>query len=356
MKQSHALAYLRQICCSGLSWEMAMSEFLHTVPKLIASHNNGITVCRDGFQLAYLIADYDLTDIASIAPGIISDFLTLERRRRAAAWFARYSGIRDPRVMEEAFYKSDMYNLINARFDMYHVLWAPVELDAKYTAVVALYRTHHQKPFDEQDQARLMYLRPYIIHAYQAPTDIDFEPGPDGEQGMLIMDTQGKLLYQSPEAKHILHQARYPRLLIESRRQDRLHAKLAELCRNLLNVFLGRDAHPPSFTQVGPNGQFTFRAYWLDSRHSQPDGLVGIIVEHRQPLTLQILRRMCESPLSPVQKEVTLLLAHGVALEQICRRLHIKPTTLKDHIRKIYLKLDIHQREELVPKLLVMER
>lgn len=356
MKQSHALAYLRQICCSGLSWEMAMSEFLRTVPKLIASHNNGITVCRDGFQLAYLIADYDLTDIGSIAPGIISDFLILERRQRATTWFARYSGIRDPRVMDEAFYKTDMYKLINERFDMYHVLWAPMELDATYTAVVALYRTHHQKPFDEQDQARLMSLRPYIIHAYQAPTDIDFEPGPDGERGMLIMDTQGKLLYQSPEAKRLLHQARYPRLLIESRRQDRLLAKLAELCRNLQNIFLGCDSHPPSLTHVGPNGQFTFRAYWLDGRQNRPDGLVGIIVEHRQPLTLRILRRMRESGLSPTQKEVTLLLAQGMALELICRRLHIKRTTLKDHVRKIYLKLDIHPREELVPNLLVMER
>ncbi|MGR9052180.1 MAG: helix-turn-helix transcriptional regulator [Gammaproteobacteria bacterium] len=355
MKQSHTLAYLRQICCSGLSWETAMIEFNRTVSNLISSHNNGITVCREGFQLAYLLAEYDLTDIASIAPEIISDFLTLERRQRAAAWFARYSAIRDARVMEATFYKTDMYNLINKRFDMYHVLWAPMELDAKYTAVAALYRTRHQKPFDDKDQARLMHLRPYIVHAYQAANDIDFEPGPSAESGMLIMDTRGNLLYQSPEAKRILHQARYPRLLIESRREDRLLTKLAALCRSLQNIFLGRDAPPPSFTHSGPNGRFTFRAYWLDGCQSRPDGVVGIIVEHRQPLILKILRGMRESPLSPTQKEVTLLLAQGLTLEQICGRLHVKPTTLKDHIRKIYLKLDIHQREELLPKLLGME-
>lgn len=331
-----------------------MIEFQHTVSNYISSHNNGITVCRDGFQLAYLLAEYDLTDIATIAPGIISDFLTLERRQRAAAWFARYSGIRDPRVMEEAFYKTDMYNLINKRFDMHHVLWAPMELDATYTAVVALYRTQNQKPFDEQDQARLMYLRPYIIHAYQATNGIDFEPSPNGESGVLIMDTQGKLLYQSPEAKRILHQARYPRLLIESRGQDRLLMRLAELSRNLQNIFLGCDAPPPSFSHAGPNGQFTFRAYWLAGCQNGPEGLVGITVEHRQPLTLKILQAMRETPLSPAQKEVTLLLAQGLAFERICERLHIKQTTLKDHIRKIYLKLDIHQREELLPKLLAL--
>ncbi len=73
-------------------------------------------------------------------------------------------------------------------------------------------------------------------------------------------------------------------------------------------------------------------------------------VEHQEPLTLKILRALRNLPLSPTQKEVALLLAQGVSSEMIGRRLHIKPTTVKDHIGKIYTKLDIHHREELLPK------
>jgi Bacterial regulatory proteins, luxR family len=47
---------------------------------------------------------------------------------------------------------------------------------------------------------------------------------------------------------------------------------------------------------------------------------------------------------------VALLLAQGVSSEKIGERLHIKYTTVKDHVRKIFDKLDIHQREELLAK------
>jgi ATP/maltotriose-dependent transcriptional regulator MalT len=60
-------------------------------------------------------------------------------------------------------------------------------------------------------------------------------------------------------------------------------------------------------------------------------------------------------PLSPVQKQVAALLAQGCSNEKIGQHLHIKLTTVKDHIRKIFTKLDINHREELLPKLLAME-
>lgn len=60
-------------------------------------------------------------------------------------------------------------------------------------------------------------------------------------------------------------------------------------------------------------------------------------------------------PLSPTQKEVAVLLAQGFSNEKIGERLHIKLTTVKDHIGKIFTKLNIHRREELLPKLLALE-
>ncbi|WKJ90055.1 helix-turn-helix transcriptional regulator [Methylomonas montana] len=356
MKQSHALAYLRQICCSGLSREVALTEFLRAVPMLIPSNSNTLTISEDGVRPGYHLAGFDLSDMADAVPDIIANYHTPERQKRAIAGFSQYPTINDPRVMEPAFYQTDMYNLVFRRYDMHHLMWARVQLNANSTGVIGLYRPSNQKPFDGRDQSQLLHVLPYLTHAYRAANDVDFELSPDGNSGMLVMNTQGDILYQSPDAKRLLQKARYPRLLIDSRKQDRLLAKLAELCRNLQNVYLGRKASPPSFTHTGPNGRFTFRGYWLDKSDEHADGLIGVIVEHRQPLTLKILRAMRESPLSPTQKEVTLLLAQGLALEQICGRLHIKQTTLKDHIGKIYCKLDIHQREDLVPKLLVMGR
>ncbi|WP_394753171.1 LuxR C-terminal-related transcriptional regulator [Crenothrix sp.] len=73
-------------------------------------------------------------------------------------------------------------------------------------------------------------------------------------------------------------------------------------------------------------------------------------------MTLKILRALKDVPLSSTPKEVALLLAQNCSNEMICQRLHIKLTTTKDHIRKIFSKLSIHSREELLPLLLALEK
>ncbi len=356
MKPNHALAYLRQICCSGLSREIAIAEFLRSVPLLIPSNSNTFSVTDQHLRPNYHLAGFDVGDMAAVIPSFVANFHTPARSKRAASWLSRHKAVRDPKIIEMSFYMTDLYNLIYRQFDMHHVMWTPVQLDAENSGVLGLYRPANQKPFDSHDQTQLMRLMPYVSHAYQAANEVDFEPGPDGSSGMMIMNTQGNMLYQSPEAKSLLRAARYPRLLTDKRAEDRLQTKLVELCGNLRRIYRGQEAPPPSFTHAGPNGQFQFRAYWLDGCQRQSDGLIGIMIEHREPLVLKILRGMRDLPLSPAQRDVTLLLARGLALEQICSRLHIKPTTLKDHIGKIYLKLDIHQREELLPKLLTLSR
>ena len=79
-------------------------------------------------------------------------------------------------------------------------------------------------------------------------------------------------------------------------------------------------------------------------------------IEHHEPQTLKILRTMQKLPLSPSQKEVALLLAQGKSNDYIGNQLHIGKTTVKDHIRKIFVKLDIHRRDELLPVLLALDK
>ncbi|WKJ90060.1 helix-turn-helix transcriptional regulator [Methylomonas montana] len=352
MKPNHALAYLRQICCSGLSREIAIAEFLRAVPLLIPSNSNTFSVSDLQLRPNYHLAGFDVGDMAGIIHSITEDFNTPARTKRAANWFSQHKAVRDPKIIEASFYLTDFYNLIFRQFDMHHVLWVRIPLNAENSGVLGLYRPANQKPFDSHDQTQLTRLMPYVFHAYHAANEVDFEPSPDGTSGMIIMNPQGDMLYQSPEAKLLLREARFPRLLTDQRAEDRLQAKLAELCRNLCSISRGQEAPPPSFTHAGSNGQFQFRAYWLEGCQRQPGGLIGILIEHREPLVLKVLRGMRDLPLSPAQRDVTLLLARGLTPEQICSCLHIKPSTLKDHIGKIYQKLDIHQREELLPKLL----
>ena len=353
MKLSNGIASLRQLCCSRLSKEIVIAELLQAIPMLIPSNSNTFSVCDAQLRPAYHISGFEVTDMVN-TPATIDAFHTPERQKRAIGWFSRQPIISDPKIMDEAFYMTDMYNLIYRQYDMHHLLWTPIVLDATHSGLLGLYRSCSQKPFDTQDQAQVLRLLPYLSHAWGASED-EYEFTQKGESGMMVMDAQGGIVFQSPEAKLMLEQARFPRVLVELRKQDRLLMKLTELCRNLQNIYRGHEAPPPSFTHTGPNGQFLFRAYWLNRYNNEPEGLIGMTIEHRKPLKLKILRALRNLPLSPMQQEVALLLAQGATFEQIGNHLHIKPTTVKDHVGKIYMKLDIHQREELLPKLLATE-
>jgi DNA-binding CsgD family transcriptional regulator len=79
-----------------------------------------------------------------------------------------------------------------------------------------------------------------------------------------------------------------------------------------------------------------------------------VTVEHQEPASLRLLRRIGDLPLSPVQMEVCLMLARRQSQESIARQLNIRLATVKDHVRKIYLKLGVHQRDELAERLLAV--
>ncbi len=354
MKKSHALAYLRQLCCSGLSKEILLPEFLRAVHHVVPSSNNAFSGTDEYVSPRYYVLEFVDTDLDG--PGVVCDYLTPERRGCFVDWFNERPVLVDTGVFDEAFYQSDMYNLVLRRYDQHHVLWALVRHENKPVGMLCLYRPRQQKAFNSHEQALVTGLLPYVAHALHAPSNKDITYADSSDCGMMIMDTQGAIVFLSQEAKSLLALACYPVVTLHSSMVEAdLMAKLAQLCRNLEAVFRGRSAPPPSWSFIGSNGRFVFRAYWLNRHNNEPGAMIGMTIEHQEPMVLKIIRAMKNLPISPMQKEVALLLAQGLSSEKIGERLHIKLTTVKDHICKLFNKLDIHEREELLPKMLALE-
>jgi DNA-binding NarL/FixJ family response regulator len=133
-------------------------------------------------------------------------------------------------------------------------------------------------------------------------------------------------------------------------------AKLGQLCRNLQSIFQGKHAAPPSWIMTNGRGRFNFHACWLNKQNNEPGALIGMTVKHHEPLVLKLLRGLQNLPLSPAQKQVALLLAQGSTNEKIREHLNIKLSTTKEHISKIFDKLGIYRREELLPLLLALDK
>jgi DNA-binding CsgD family transcriptional regulator len=355
-KHSNAIAYLRQLCCSGLAKETVIQEFLRAVQTVIPSGNNTFSGADEKLTPSYHITDFVVDELDEATPVVVANYLVPERLSLAAAWFSQHPVMAGWNLLDESFFMSDLYNLVYRRFDQHHSLFAPVLIDGKPAGILGLHRPRQQKPFNNNDEAFCVQLLPYLAHACAGVSE-NLQYGEPGLLGMMVMDIQGTIQYLTNEAKCLLALASCPALSIDERTQhDALLAKLTQLCQNLQAIFQGKPAAPPSWSHTNGRGRFTFRAYWLNKLNNEQDRLISITVEHQEPLVLKILRALQDLPLSPMQKQVALLMAQGLSNELIGERLHIKLTTAKEHVSKVFDKLGIYHREELLPLLLDIEK
>lgn len=59
-------------------------------------------------------------------------------------------------------------------------------------------------------------------------------------------------------------------------------------------------------------------------------------------------RLMDQAGLSRRQKEVALLVCTGISDKELAKRLLVSPHTVRDHLKKIFIKLDVHSRTQMI--------
>ena len=353
MKHCNELAYLRQLCCLGLGREIVMPEFLKAVRAVIPSNNNFYAGTNENGEPNYYLVAMPVPNYLETAVDVLPKFFTPERRSVVYQQFNQYPAITRHLLLDKQFFQTDFYNLMWQPCDQYHFILTPVFVNKSIAGLFFLFRPLADQSFSVSEQKLCIQLLPYIAHALQEPKYIDTDYVSSGQAGLMIADKRGTIVHSSPSAGKLLARAA---LQANSNggnpyKHSLLPPPLIKLCRNLGKLFEGEDAPPPALTHTNSAGRFIFRVYWLDHLNNNPSGLMGVTIEYQEPLTLKITRNLQSQPLSATQKEVTLLLAKGYSNEMIGQQLYIKPTTVKDHISKIYTKLDISHRKELLPRL-----
>lgn len=81
---------------------------------------------------------------------------------------------------------------------------------------------------------------------------------------------------------------------------------------------------------------------WLRRRH-QPDNIAFHVVRNPSPVERQIMW----NSLTPREKQVAILAAKGQRNADIARALNITDNTVDSHVKRIYRKLDVHNRAAL---------
>jgi DNA-binding CsgD family transcriptional regulator len=250
------------------------------------------------------------------------------------------------------------------RTDLYNAILRPLGYDGFARLVVrekdrplgglVLWRAPGESGFKPEDKRRLAGLEAFLAHALSAPSALDAPLVDSGRLGFIVANTAGKPIYSSAEGRRLLFLATHPRVepSAEMRRLAALPPALVRLCRDLAKIFAGDPlAAAPVQHHRNVWGGFTFRGHWLEG-DDPASGLVGIAVGYEEPLPIKLMRSLARQPLSRRQAEVCLLMATGSSYESIARQLGISRHTAISHSRWIYDKLDVHNRAELINRLL----
>jgi DNA-binding CsgD family transcriptional regulator len=356
MKRSSILAHIRQLCCLGLGGEAIMPSLLRELHELVPCDSAGFFWVDEAGEMSNLYAERLLPpDLMRL---YFKRFYEDRERgfRKGFARLAQNSAVVSSASFDEAFYRSEYYNLVLRHLDAHFLLYALIREGGSPLGQLSLYRPRKSVGFSAADREQLASVTRYIAHGlHTGPIDdpIRNERG-EAATAVVVLDRLGRPVHIAPDGERILFLASHPRIspAALAREEGDIPNTLRELCQRIDKLFKDEPASPPVARIENGWGSFVFRAYPLGAAGGMSGGLVAVTIHHREPLSLTLMRSMKKSGLSAKQKEVMLLLAGGNSQQQIAQRLGVSQNTASYHVRQLYNKLDAHDRGEAISRLL----
>lgn len=355
MKLSTVVSDIRQLCCMGLGGEAIMPALFDQIPKVVPSDFNIFFWTDERCHMANMYCQ-NLPAIANVAKLYLTEFVDkgeCEVKPSFSQLMRTERGIINwERFYNRRYFRSDFYNLILRPLRARHIVGTVIHERNRALGELVMWRAAGGPSFSDKEQAQLLRLAPYIAHGLaRAETKPVFAES--GKRGMIVLNPRGEIEYACPQAQELLFWATHPQVAHRFIKRDaRLTAPpaLVRLCKDLARIFQGADAPVPVAHHDNTWGRFTFRAYSLNHNASGRQALIGVTVDFEQPVSLKLFLQMQALGLSSKRREVCRLLLAGYSQPQVAQRLNISLNTLVDHVRHIYAKLGVHNRDELLQK------
>lgn len=352
MKNSNAIAAIRELCSLGLAGELLIPALLEALHRVIPSSRNLFDwVNAEGRIQRY----YFEGPIDHKAARLYFD--EFHNKREAEAMPKFVDVIRGDAMIRSAeelnhrqFFESALYNEIWRPQCLHYRLEAIVRgRDGKPLGSLVLYREQTDRIFNEADEQMLQALVPYVAHGLQHGKDRGIDYAGSGRCPVLLnLDATGRIVHLSRNAHKMLLLA-HGDISPASAARDPMAENYPTLA--LLHRQLSRSGELPeaqcALTLTNTWGRFDFRAERLEPVGDASAALIGVTIQHLVPREVRDLDMLENYPLSIAQKKVCALLIQGLSQPQMAARLGVSTHTVVDHVRKIYLKLDVHSADEL---------
>lgn len=359
MKHTSVIAHIRQICCLGLGGGAIMPTLLKTLHDLVPSDSNAFFWVDENDDISDICAEKLLPpEVMSLYFREFYDYQVGGFRNVIARTAKRKLGI-DRANREPGFYTSDYYNLVwREHLNAHHVMYAVIQEQGKRLGQLSLYRASKDEPFSRAEEAQLAQVTHYIAHGLNAAPLCNHGAerfrDTDGS-GLITINALGEIQHVSKEGKRLLFLASYATISRQSLLTfdgDSMPPALQQIGQNLQSIFCGLEVPPPVWNVVNSRGRFVFRAFWLDAEQQAGQGLIGVTIQHQEPLPLRLLSQLNSWPFTDQQKRVILLLSDSASYGHIASTLNVSANTVNYHVKQIYDRLSVHNRDAMLDKLL----
>ena len=218
--------------------------------------------------------------------------------------------------------------------------------------LMALHRELRAGPFGDHDVRRLHRVEQLLVHCLTAPVEIP-PTTVEGESAMLLLSDGGELLHATTGSARLLAMAaqRLNWLRAADEHPDRLLPDpVRRLADRLVTADTGTHGPPPLWETANGWGRFTFRAYPLDPV-SDDRRVIAVSVTRNVSAPFLVATAVTLAPLSPRQKELCVLLAHGGSYADIAARMNISRHTVVEYAQAVFDRLGVRGRQALMEKL-----
>ncbi|MGH8503383.1 MAG: helix-turn-helix transcriptional regulator [Gammaproteobacteria bacterium] len=362
---------IKKLCCLGLPSESIMPTLMAQMHSVIPCYANNF-FWIDGHGDVGNVYHENFDEVAPVLPHYLSEFCNRREGEVLPSFTEAIQRERGVTTIEESlrvdkrtYRRHDYYNQIIRPVHYQDSMRLVVREGDRAVGVWIVHRDLEEGRFTMQDKRKLAAMAPFIAHAVSASAadELDVSRAKDGDSALIVVDRQARVQFMSPEAHRLLFLATHPQVSAKTfpapYAQTTLPDGVLQLCRNLVSAFEGKQpaACPPVWRHQNPWGGFSFRAYWLNGSglnggSPEPSNLIGITIQHEAPLAVKLIAKLEQFPLSRRQMDICLLVAANHSHFEIARRMGMSEHTVVTHIRRIYGKLDVHNKTELLNKLL----
>ena len=198
-----------------------------------------------------------------------------------------------------------------------------------------IWRSSNRPDFDKQDAAILNVILPYFRNALRNARSMATVRSMAGLWDAFFENTQIALFLFDHKDRFVFQNRSADSLMAEL--SERLSARFHEVLSSLLK-------NSPCQTEWGPFSLSVFHSF------SPEDGrpVKGILASRSSPPRID--RKVLQSrfELTPREIDICLLICKGLTDQEIASVLNIAFSTIRTHLKHIFLKLDVSNRSELI--------